>query len=274
MSELGPEARAILLAGRDGDDPSPADRARLRRALAAAIAAGGASVGGEGVADAATTKLGEVASATKIASAAKTSAVFSLGGLAWKGMLALIVGGAASAVAILGPTKAHVETPPAATHLEAPAPLGQTPPAQRPAEVEVQPLEALPTDEPPPPPVPAHQNTPAVNAPFKRPAAPIATNEPPPAPVVDPLLAETKRLRAVHGAMKEGDPEQALRLLDETSAGAEGQSLRAERTAARVLALCKLGRVAEARAEAARFLSESPGSPLADRVRKACPASP
>ncbi|MDI1432969.1 hypothetical protein [Polyangium sorediatum] len=273
MSELGPEARAILLAGRDGDEPSPADRARLRRSIAAAIAAGGAaSVGGEGVADAATTKLGEVAAATKIASAAKTSAVVSLGGLAWKGMLALIVGGAASAVAILGPTATHVETPPAATHLEAPAPFGQTKPAQKSAEVEVRPLEALPTDEPPPP-APALPNTPAVNALPKRPAAPIATNEPPPAPV-DPLLAETKRLRAVHGAMKEGDPEQALRLLDETSAGAEGQSLRAERTAARVLALCKLGRVAEARAEAARFLSESPGSPLADRVRKACPASP
>jgi len=272
MSELGPEARDILLAGRDGDDPSPADRARLRRALTAVIAGGAASVGGEGVADAATTQLGEVASATKIASAAKTSAVFSLGGLAWKGMLALIVGGAASAVAILGPTKAHVETPPAATHLETPAPNGQTPPAQKP--VEVQPLEALPADEPPPPPTPALHNTPAVNAPAKRPAAPVATNEPPPAPVVDPLLAETKRLRAVHGAMKEGDPEQALRLLDETSAGAEGQSLRAERTAARVLALCKLGRVAEAHAEAARFLAESPGSLLADRVRKACPASP
>ncbi|MDI1448370.1 hypothetical protein [Polyangium sp. 6x1] len=270
MSELGPEARAILLAGRDGDDPSPADRARVRRGLAAAIAAGGAaSVGGESVADGATRKLGEAASATNIAGAAKAGAVFSLGGLAWKGMLALIVGGAASAVAILGPTEARVEAPPAATHLEAPAPLGQTPPAQMP--VEVQPQAVLPTNEPPPPPAPAHPSAAAVNAPSKRPAAPVATNEPPPA---DTLLAETKRLRAAHGAMQGGDPEQALHLLDETSAGAEGQSMRAERTAARALALCKLGRVAEGRAEAARFLAESPGSPLADRVRKACPASP
>ncbi|MDI1482808.1 hypothetical protein [Polyangium sp. y55x31] len=271
MSELGPEARAILLAGRDGDDPSPADRARLRRALSAAIAAGGAaSVGGERIADAATTKLGEAASATKIASAAKTGAVFSLGGLAWKGMVALLVGGAASAVAILGPTATHLETPPAATHLEAPAQKGKTPPAPTRAEAEP---TVIPIDDPPPPPAPELPHAPTVNAAPKRTAPTVATNEPSPEPT-DPLLAETRRLRAVHGAMKDGDPEQALRLLDENSASAEGQSLRAERTAARVLALCKLGRVDEARAEAARFLSESPGSPLADRVRKACPTSP
>ncbi|MDI3288948.1 hypothetical protein [Polyangium sp. 15x6] len=272
MSELGPEARAILLAGRDGDDPSPEDRARVRRALAAAIAAGGAaSVGGERVADAATAKLGEAASATKLASAAKTGAVFSLGSLAWKGMLAVLVGGAASAVAILGPTATRMETPPAATHLEAPAQPGKTPPAQMPAEAE--PPTVAPVNDPPPSPAPALPNTPAVNAQPRRTAPTVATNEPSPAPT-DPLLAETRRLRAVHGAMQEGDPEQALRLLDENSASAEGQSLRAERAAARVLALCKLGRADEARAEAARFLSESPGSPLADRVRKACPTSP
>src|SRR5262245_20664274 len=42
MSDLGPEARSILKAGRDGDDPRPSDRARLRRKISRAIAAGGA----------------------------------------------------------------------------------------------------------------------------------------------------------------------------------------------------------------------------------------
>jgi len=270
MSELGPEARAILLAGKDGDDPSPADRARLRRAISAAIVAGGAAgTIGEGAAEAATSKLGEAASATKLASAAKTGAAISLGGIAWKGMLAVIVGGAVSAGALLGTTSKHVETPPAVTPIEAPARPGQLAPAPAPANVEP-PVVAV-ADEPEPAPAPALGNTKAVNTPARRPASPAATNEPPPAQA-DTIIAETKRLRQAHGAMQSGDPEQALRLLDESSADAEGQSLREERAAARVLALCKLGRVDEARAEAARFLAASPGSPLADRVRKACPA--
>src|SRR5262245_54644333 len=41
VSDLGPEARAILEAGRDGDDPSAADRARVKRALMRSIATGG-----------------------------------------------------------------------------------------------------------------------------------------------------------------------------------------------------------------------------------------
>lgn len=283
MSELGPEARAILLAGKGGDDPSPADRARLRRAITTAIAAGGATttLGEAAAADAATTKLGEAASATKLASAAKTGAAISLGGMAWKGMVALIVGGAVSAGALLGPTATRMETPPAVTPLEMPATPGRTSPSDTPfgeppsgeAPSAVDPPQMAATNEPPPPAAPTLQQAQAGNAPARRPASSAATNEPPSA-TADTIVAETRRLREVHGAMQNGDPEQALRLLDEGSASAEGQSLREERAAARVLALCKLGRGAEARAEAARFLSENPGSPLADRVRKACPATP
>src|SRR5262249_40542148 len=40
MSELGPEARAILDAGRAGDEPSAADRARMRARVMSAVAAG------------------------------------------------------------------------------------------------------------------------------------------------------------------------------------------------------------------------------------------
>ncbi|MRG93992.1 hypothetical protein [Polyangium spumosum] len=277
MNELGPEARAILDAGRDGDDPSPADRARLRRALSAALVASGATITlGERAAEA-TTSLGEAASTTtKLASAAKAGAAVTLGGVAWKGMLALIVVGAASAGALLRPVATHVETPPAAPRIEAPAAPGKTIPAEAPALAEEP--EVAPTSEPPPEPAPAPRPAPTLNAQATRPAPTVttqATNEAPPEPApADTLLAETRRLREAHGAMQNGDPAQALRLLDEAKAGAEGQSLREERAAARVLALCKLGRTAEARAEATKFLAESPASPLADRVRRACPPSP
>jgi hypothetical protein len=89
----------------------------------------------------------------------------------------------------------------------------------------------------------------------------------------DSLIAETERLREAHGALRGGDPEKALALLSEQAAEGEGQKLREERAAARVLALCKLGRVDEANAEAAAFLAQNPRSPLADRVRNACPKS-
>ncbi len=44
MSELGPDARAILEAARRLDDPTSVDRARVRRSLFARVAAGGATV--------------------------------------------------------------------------------------------------------------------------------------------------------------------------------------------------------------------------------------
>jgi hypothetical protein len=43
-----------------------------------------------------------------------------------------------------------------------------------------------------------------------------------------------------------------------------------ERGAQRVFALCALGSVARARAEADIFLAERPNSPLAPRVRASC----
>jgi hypothetical protein len=100
------------------------------------------------------------------------------------------------------------------------------------------------------------------------PAPPKATEK-----AEDSLIAETERLREAHGALRGGDPEKALALLSEQAAEGEGQKLREERAAARVLALCKLGRVDEANAEAAAFLAQNPRSPLADRVRNACPKS-
>jgi hypothetical protein len=79
-------------------------------------------------------------------------------------------------------------------------------------------------------------------------------------------------IREAQGALQAGDANRALSLLDEHSAANRQGILREERMAARVLALCELGRTDEARAEAARFLRESPASPLASRVRSACPA--
>jgi hypothetical protein len=84
------------------------------------------------------------------------------------------------------------------------------------------------------------------------------------------LEAETKRLREAHAALQAGDPEAALSMLEK---GSDEGELREERTAARFLTLCKLGRTAEAAELAASFIRESPQSPLVDRVRAGCPTS-
>jgi hypothetical protein len=49
--------------------------------------------------------------------------------------------------------------------------------------------------------------------------------------------------------------------------------LREEAHAARVLALCRVGRIEDGRGAAGEFAREYPGSPLLPRVRRACDAS-
>jgi RNA polymerase sigma-70 factor (ECF subfamily) len=78
------------------------------------------------------------------------------------------------------------------------------------------------------------------------------------------LLSEAQR------ALSGGQPEKALQFLDEHARVFPHGALAEERTAARIVALCKLGRVVRARNEATAFLQRLPDSPLAERVRAAC----
>lgn len=266
MSELGPDARSIVDAGRDADDPTAADRARVRGALTRALAAPAAGA-----------PLPPRAGGDLATAAAKTAASPAL-----KILAALAVIGAVGAALTLGrsrpaeappaapaPSAAAAEPPPArepAPPREAPASSAQAPAALAPASAAPLPADA-----------PSALARPA--APREASVAPAPSATPSAAPAVapppgeDPLAVEIRRLREVHGALKDGDPNRALALLDENSAASAQGELREERAAARVLALCKLGRTAEATSEAARFLRESPRSPLADRVRASCATS-
>jgi hypothetical protein len=58
--------------------------------------------------------------------------------------------------------------------------------------------------------------------------------------------------------------------LDQHAVAFPHGALSEERSAARIIALCKLGQVATARAEANAFIRRSPQSPLSERVRAAC----
>ena len=98
-----------------------------------------------------------------------------------------------------------------------------------------------------------------------KPAASVA-----PAKANNALNQELLLLSRAQGALSSGEVDRALALLDEHATTYPNGALREERMAARVFALCALGRQEEARAEAQQFVSMAPRSPMAARVRGAC----
>jgi RNA polymerase sigma-70 factor (ECF subfamily) len=71
-------------------------------------------------------------------------------------------------------------------------------------------------------------------------------------------------------ALHAGDAARALALFDQHARTYPNGLLSEERAAERVLALCDLGRHAEARLGAGEFLRQYPRSPLAARLRESC----
>ena len=81
-------------------------------------------------------------------------------------------------------------------------------------------------------------------------------------------LAEDASAPAV--ALREGDPDGALRAIDALGSAKPTGMLAEESLAARVLALCAAGRTEDAKAAAADFLARYPGSVQANQVRASC----
>lgn len=92
------------------------------------------------------------------------------------------------------------------------------------------------------------------------------------------LAAETQVLTLVNAALNRHDGAAALSLLDDYDQRFKSRILFAERSAARVFALCSLGHAEAARAGAERFLRRFPHSPLVGRILASCagplPAKP
>jgi hypothetical protein len=249
MDELSPESRELIELARPGEEPTGADRERVHTALAARIAA--AAVAGASVT--AGTTAGAKAAGMGAASLFKIA-----------GLVAVVAGVGAGAVAV------HRSVTEPAPSVTAPAIVGTAAPidtAKTPASAqgggaadEPEPTESAGDGKEPAESAEASRGTgyPDTGVPSARASAPSTLEE------------ETALLRKAQRAMRDGDPERALDLLDEHDEQYANGVLREERQAARVIALCKAGKVAEARAAAARFLAERPNSPLAPRVRNAC----
>jgi hypothetical protein len=217
--------------------PTRADRHAVRAAL---LSAGTASVAAH--AAAATGKL-----VAAIPGATKLFTLTQIVGLAGLGV-ALGTGTAVIGTAIQSKPAVTVGSKPVAVRAT-PAPKDQSQIWSEPAREP----DPLPASSP-------HVSAHALPAPSQSQAASAAS----------PLIEESRGLAEVQSALGAGDDDRALQLLavqDRTFAnGALGQ----ERAAARVIALCAAGRVAEGQVAKARFLSGYPQSPLAKRVSGAC----
>lgn len=315
IDELSSDARALIEGARGGDEPTSADRARVRRAVMAAIAAGaGAATAGAASSAAAasgtsaattttaTTTTATATTATGAAGAAAGGTAAASGataGLATSVKLAaaLMVAGAVGGTVAVAPWEPdEASTSHVAQAVEArtasgarpaerldpssPAPTPEAAESPEPARLETAALEpaALETGEPSPeatqPPAPSH----ARRAPRASPAPPATVSparepeaaEPEAAPSASSLAAEVALLRRAQAAINQGDADAALRILAEHASQHPSGVMAAEREAARVVALCRAGREAEARAASARFLRAHPQSPLRARVQSAC----
>jgi len=247
MSDLSPRARQLIELGRVGDEPDSAARDRVRSKLLMAV--------GTGVAASAAAK-----SATAAGKVWAGSALLKLmGGVCAAG---IAVGGATWAVS----TRAPDSEPP--LQARSPAITAQAVrSAERPATSETvasstpaAPTEVLRAPKVIPPPR-ASSAAVAVSASAQpgRAAAEAST-----------LEGELSLLREAQAAMARGNAGRSLELLEEHGSRYPNGILSQEREAARVLALCGLGRHDEARAEAARFVEKQPTSPLSARVRSSC----
>jgi hypothetical protein len=87
---------------------------------------------------------------------------------------------------------------------------------------------------------------------------------------VQDLNRQVEAIRQARSAIREGDGNAALGAIDEGVPPGQSSPLEEESTYSRILALCQVGRVTEARQQAELFLRRFPASPLSVRVRNSC----
>lgn len=261
MSELSREAREALKRGLRLDGPSTERRARVKARLTLALASGTAALGGSAAG-------AELAShvAGGMSGAAKGLVLGSL--LAWFGAGAAVGVGVSGVVAIAEHVGARrVEPKPSP---RAPRAIGAGP-----QTAAILPPRSVPVSLPAPTepvrgPALAADKLPLAKALSGN--APSLANAPSVANATPSLIEEAALLGQAERALAANEPNRALESLAEHERRFPEGALREERQAARVLALCELGRTEDARALARRFVTHSPGSVLVPRLRRSCAA--
>jgi hypothetical protein len=235
---LTPGARAIVDAARGDDEPGAGDRERVRAKVLAALAAGGAAgAGAAGKASAATSATAGGALATKLA------------------VIAVAVAGLATGAYLAMRSPSTTTTPPPSqSEVSALPPEPQPEPEVVPEVTADASIEMAPEDVPDPAPKPRAKRK--VEAPALSPA--------------DSLREERALIARASDALRDGDGAAALAAVKEHQRRFPDGLLIEERSAARVQALCALGRTADGTSAREAFLARWPRSVHAAKVRAAC----
>ena len=97
-----------------------------------------------------------------------------------------------------------------------------------------------------------------------------ASRSRPRAAKLDPLVRETSLLRQAEASLRADEPAEALDVLGEHAREFPQSSLAVERAALRVIALCRSGKQAQGRGEAALLERHAASKPYRERIRRAC----
>jgi hypothetical protein len=274
MSELGDEARAALDNGLVLDGPSAEHRMRMKQRVLLALGAGTLTLGGASAVAAEGTAPLLAGGATALAKGVGVSSL-----LAWFGMGALAGVGVSGGVA-LGSTLFTPAPQASAPALQAAAPTPAHPMTESTLQLPA-PAPHTPLSAPQPPRAgDVGESTP------RKPAAESRSNASGQArraetalesesltPKQWTLSEEASLLQGAQRALAEKEPALALEILAEHERRFVSGALTEERKAARVLALCALGRTGEARELARAFVNASPRSLLLLRLERSCVAS-
>ncbi|HEX2869953.1 MAG TPA: hypothetical protein VHP33_01830 [Polyangiaceae bacterium] len=116
----------------------------------------------------------------------------------------------------------------------------------------------------------ARGNPPALPSSLRSSASAAGTSLPAVAASVEPHEEEQKLLQAAQAALAAGDTDTAFSLLYEQATKFPKGALAPAREVTHAMALCRAGKQADARAEAAAFVVAHPDSPLSQDARRIC----
>jgi hypothetical protein len=238
MNDLDPGAKALIDAAREGDDPSLADRHRIKHTVLLRVATIGAAASASGAATAGTLSLGAKLGAAVL--------VASLVGGGTVGVLKL-----RDARQAASPAKHHQAPPTRTLTLQKPeGTAAETAPVAIPEMV----VSARPENR------------------TRRPDKLHTIAEPMPqsASAEDQINSEVAVLKRAREALRLGHPAQALQALAEYDRLFASGALAEERQAMAAIALCRLQPGPASRAQGEAFIRSAPASPLLERVRAAC----
>jgi len=267
MSELSPEARALIDETRHSEGLTPVQRARIRSALVVQMGVGSAVSTGASIGAASTAAKVAGGAGFTVAMAAKAVATVAIVGAVGTGSLSVALYGWPHREPARSNAAAHPPEAGRSTRTARPPEAASSSEKAHLVVLHEEPERGVSPRELPSPVAPPSEMRIAPSRPV------AATSHVSTAVLSVPpssLESETRLLRDASFELGAGRPERALALLDEHARSFSGGALVEEGRVERILALCALGRTSAAHDEGARFLRERPHSLLADRVRASC----